>query len=857
MKKSFTINLKLKIFVSIFLSSLCLVLLFGVVTFADSKSRIEHEFFSRYQSIATLAGDTLVQLEKNSKNLSIAAAQYLYLVDSQRGILSNDELRVLTEKLGVSQMCITDSNGRFLRDTESNPEEQTKTLFDFCDDYRNLLNGKSKIESTPIIPSYPYKGPYKFTMIPNHDRSRILEVGIKLDFIADVLRNAVASDKNLNQLRLFSPNGFNLGSIDKEGKVWSGDHIDSSLYKTMIGSWIENKGKMNFVSKIHASSENCCECKTKNILEGNDDFYYLLVTEVSTEPLRHAINSLTSKILIMYGVAFFIALISANFLSKIIVKKIDAINDGVNKIMASNNLALRLGITGSDEAASLAKNFDKMIESLDEQQKRLISAEKTKAFASISSQVAHDIRSPVAALEMVVKDLGTLPEAQRNIMRSALARIKDIANDLIEKNRAILNPKQTLTPPEGHDLEIALLSSLVDSLVSEKRIQYRSKIGVDISFQMSEETYGIFSKINIAHFQRMLSNLVNNAVEAMKDRGNININLRSDQPWAILEIKDDGSGISPEFLEKLGQRGFSNGKIGGSGLGLYHAKSQVESWGGVLEITSVIGHGTLITIKLKLESPPQWFIKQINVRHGINLVVVDDDVAIHNIWKSRFAPFIQDEGLNIHHFTDIGQFCAWFRDPQRDQEKRRFLILIDFEFLGSQENGLDAIKNLEIENQSILVTSRFEEPEVKAICESLKVGCIPKGLAGFVPIVFKAPRAGHAQGPIHAVLIDDDLWMRECWKLIGEQKGKTVLTYSNPEDFLKDEESFDRSQMIFIDVQLGHNEIDGVDLGNMLDKLGFQQIYLSTGFLESQFEGIKWVKGIVNKEPPEWLWTKK
>jgi signal transduction histidine kinase len=68
-------------------------------------------------------------------------------------------------------------------------------------------------------------------------------------------------------------------------------------------------------------------------------------------------------------------------------------------------------------------------------------------------------------------------------------------------------------------------------------------------------------------------------------------------------IKDNGVGIPGELLDKLGEKGasFRDGDRRGSGLGLYHAKANIEAWGGKLTIQSVVGEGTEIAIALPVD----------------------------------------------------------------------------------------------------------------------------------------------------------------------------------------------------------------------------------------------------------------
>ena len=102
--------------------------------------------------------------------------------------------------------------------------------------------------------------------------------------------------------------------------------------------------------------------------------------------------------------------------------------------------------------------------------------------------------------------------------------------------------------------------------------------------------------------QRIISNLVNNSVEAMKRPGSVDITLSIDPDCVTIRISDDGKGISQEQLAMLGPKGISFGKSGssasGHGLGLSYAFTQVEAWGGKIAVSSQVDQGTTVTIPL-------------------------------------------------------------------------------------------------------------------------------------------------------------------------------------------------------------------------------------------------------------------
>jgi two-component system sensor histidine kinase SenX3 len=72
--------------------------------------------------------------------------------------------------------------------------------------------------------------------------------------------------------------------------------------------------------------------------------------------------------------------------------------------------------------------------------------------------------------------------------------------------------------------------------------------------------------------------------------------------WAVVEIEDTGMGIPPEMKDKIFRIGFSDWRNGqkGSGLGLYVARRSIENHGGRIDVTSAVGEGTTVTVRLPL-----------------------------------------------------------------------------------------------------------------------------------------------------------------------------------------------------------------------------------------------------------------
>jgi signal transduction histidine kinase len=253
--------------------------------------------------------------------------------------------------------------------------------------------------------------------------------------------------------------------------------------------------------------------------------------------------------------------------------------------------------------------------------------DKEKEIGRIASQAAHDIRSPLSALNVVSKLSGDLPEDQRLLIRSSVARIQDIANQLSDKKKLIVSDDKV---NEEQKFSSILLSGLIDEIVTEKRMQYRPKINLEIAFRIDDESYGLFTTVETVAFKRMISNLIDNACESIIGKGLVEVEITSTKDTAselFIHIRDNGIGIAAEHLGKIGEKGFSFGKEAGTGLGVYHATQVLERIGGKLSYISIEGKGTTASIRLRKDAAPKWFIDKICLTKNLQVVVIDDDTS--------------------------------------------------------------------------------------------------------------------------------------------------------------------------------------------------------------------------------------
>jgi len=104
-------------------------------------------------------------------------------------------------------------------------------------------------------------------------------------------------------------------------------------------------------------------------------------------------------------------------------------------------------------------------------------------------------------------------------------------------------------------------------------------------------------------FQRMIQNLVTNAVEAMDGEGEVTLRVFRQDGMVGCAISDTGCGMSEDFIRSSLFVPFQTTKKGGWGIGLYQAREAIIAHGGSIEVTSREGHGTTVTLLFPVTTP--------------------------------------------------------------------------------------------------------------------------------------------------------------------------------------------------------------------------------------------------------------
>jgi anti-sigma regulatory factor (Ser/Thr protein kinase) len=300
----------------------------------------------------------------------------------------------------------------------------------------------------------------------------------------------------------------------------------------------------------------------------------------------------------------------------------------------------------------------------------------------------------------------------------------------------------SLTEP-GVTERVSLLS-LVQEIVQEKSTALLEKnLGIavaapEVVTEFSSDAFYLFSEVNIANMKRALSNVIQNALEACAGRGRkVVVRLYQDAGTNVISVQDNGIGISEENLAHVTEKGFSSGKQGGSGLGLYYTKRDIEAWGGTLQIESKEGAGTTVRINLPAAQPPSWYRSAIEIPRGADVVILDDQEASRLTLRERIESALGAEAARgrIQSFIAPEELLNW-RSMNPDRA-RAAVYLLDYDLGSDQQTGLEIAEELGLASHAILISGHYDLLEVQQHCERLGVGLIPKSATAELTIRYE------------------------------------------------------------------------------------------------------------------------
>ena len=335
----------------------------------------------------------------------------------------------------------------------------------------------------------------------------------------------------------------------------------------------------------------------------------------------------------------------------------------------------------------LAQAGEKIAQGLRLKEENLILAADAR-IGAIAGLAGHDILTPLATLQELSLGLAEkLPIGRQRVLERVIQTIAEIGEDLLEvgeiagsqgRGKAIEWPPRSRLAKMPSAVQVA---PLVLAMVEENKIQYEQRFELEFVAQIDPKTVGAVAWMEPKGFGRILSNLVNNSVQAIgRGPGRVELHLELAHQKVAVQVRDSGCGISPENLDRIMKKGETFGKANGHGRGLYHAKEQVESWGGTIAIESEPGVGTVVRLMLPLEEEARRPL--MDPPGPPDVILIDNDRGVHDGWSL----VAEERGLKLVSFDSMAAFL-----PNSPEMSRTVPIYID---KNGAEDGFEAAAKL-------------------------------------------------------------------------------------------------------------------------------------------------------------------
>jgi two-component system, sporulation sensor kinase E len=220
-------------------------------------------------------------------------------------------------------------------------------------------------------------------------------------------------------------------------------------------------------------------------------------------------------------------------------------------------------------------------------EKEMLRLNNLHLIGELSAGISHEVRNPMTTVRGFLQILSRKPEYAKDLVFFDLMIGEiDRANSIITEFLSLAKDKPVRLQPGNLNEKIEAVYPLIlaDALESEKNVRLQLE---SIPMTLLDEN----------EIRQLSLNLVRNGLEAMSPGGTLTISTTFDGEYCILSIQDEGEGIPPQIMEKLGTP-FITTKDHGTGLGLAISYSIVNRHRGILEVKSS-PEGTIVCVKLK------------------------------------------------------------------------------------------------------------------------------------------------------------------------------------------------------------------------------------------------------------------
>ncbi|MFC2086941.1 ATP-binding protein [Bacteroidota bacterium] len=409
------------------------------------------------------------------------------------------------------------------------------------------------------------------------------------EYLTNLLRKF--SNVFFTDINLYNINGQLLASSRPElfEKGLISQTINRNAYENLI---VKREARFIHKEQIGKLSYISAYVPLKNI--DNELLAYLnLPYFTRQDKLTYEIYTLVVAIINIFALLIVISIITAVFLTDQITWPLKLIQIKIRDISLKKENE-KIEYESNDEIGSLVKDYNRMVEELDNSAKMLAQSERETAWREMAKQIAHEIKNPLTPMKLSIQQL---QKAWKHDSENWDKQLENTAKSLIEQIDNLSHIATEFSSfakiPKAITEKLDLISILRNSISLFDNIE-----NLEFNFEIPEnENFTILA--DKEQLKSLFSNLIKNSIQAIpkNKNGKISIRLKKKEGDIKISIKDNGLGIKEEIKEKLFQPNFTT-KTSGMGLGLSIVKNIIEGIGGNIWYETEIGKGTTFYISV-------------------------------------------------------------------------------------------------------------------------------------------------------------------------------------------------------------------------------------------------------------------
>ncbi len=261
------------------------------------------------------------------------------------------------------------------------------------------------------------------------------------------------------------------------------------------------------------------------------------------------------------------------------------------KAISAGKLDTTLVVKSNDETRVLADTFNRMAGRLREMIARESELKQFESFNRLSAVLTHDLKNAILSLSFLVTNMERKFDRE-GFKESAMRTLADSVGNLRNLVTKLADPRSEL----GEERRSENLTRLTENVLERSPVQSGERYQITTDWNEN-----VRSVVNASALERVIENLIINAIEAMPEGGKLLITTAQEGVHAIISVKDSGKGMTPEFIKDRLFHAFATTKQKGIGLGLFSCRDIIEQHGGTIEVESRQDVGTEFRIVLPAE----------------------------------------------------------------------------------------------------------------------------------------------------------------------------------------------------------------------------------------------------------------